>query len=87
MGAIENVKNNDIAGKTEKKTLKINNFAIIIFTLALRQQRDAVQIRNIHAYEPPRDKTNKVSVRAAKTQISLGIRPVWSVFAVRSMGS
>ena len=29
-------------------------------------------------YEPPRDKTNKVSVRLAKTQISLGIRPVWS---------
>ena len=28
--------------------------------------------------EPPRDKTNKVSVRPAKTQISLGIRPVWS---------
>ena len=24
--------------------------------------------------EPPRDKTNKVSVRSAKTQISLGIR-------------
>ena len=29
-------------------------------------------------YEPTRDKTNKVSVRPAKTQISLGIRPVWS---------
>ena len=28
--------------------------------------------------KPPRDKTNKVSVRLAKTQISLGIRPVWS---------
>ena len=26
--------------------------------------------------EPPRDKTNKVSVRPAKTQISLGFRPV-----------
>ena len=25
--------------------------------------------------EPPRDKTNKVTVRPAKTQISLGIRP------------
>ena len=33
--------------------------------------------------EPRHDKTNKVSVRPAKTQISLGIRPVWSVFAVR----
>ena len=29
-------------------------------------------------YEPPHDKTNKVAVRPAKTQISLGIRPVWS---------
>ena len=28
--------------------------------------------------EPPRDKTNKVSVRPAKTQISLDIHPVWS---------
>ena len=34
-------------------------------------------------YELPRDKTNNVVVRPAKTQISLGIRPVWSVFAVR----
>ena len=30
--------------------------------------------------EPPRDKTNKVNVGPAKTQISLGIRPVWSEF-------
>ena len=28
--------------------------------------------------EPRHDKTNKMSVRLAKTQISLGIRPVWS---------
>ena len=27
---------------------------------------------------PPHDKTNKMSVRQAKTEISLGIRPVWS---------
>ena len=38
-------------------------------------------------YEPWHDKTNKMSVRPAKTQISLGIHPVWSVFAVPSMGS
>ena len=31
-----------------------------------------------HLYEPRHDKTNKVSARPAKTQISLGIRPVWS---------
>ena len=29
-------------------------------------------------YEPRHDKTNKTSVRPAKTQISLSIRPVWS---------
>ena len=29
-------------------------------------------------YKPRHDKTNEVNVRPAKTQISLGIRPVWS---------
>ena len=29
-------------------------------------------------FEPRHDKTNKVTMRPAKTQISLGIRPVWS---------
>ena len=43
-------------------------------------------LHKTHA-EPPRDKTNKVTVHPAKTQISLDIRPVWSVFAVRSVGS
>ena len=28
--------------------------------------------------EPPYNKTNKMTVRPAKTQISLGIRPFWS---------
>ena len=32
--------------------------------------------------EPRHDKTNKVSVRQAKTKISLGIRPVWLVFSL-----
>ena len=30
-------------------------------------------------HEPRHNKTNKMSVRPAQTQISLGIRPVWSV--------
>ena len=38
-------------------------------------------------FEPQHDKTNKMTAPEAKTQISLGIRPVWSVFAVRSVGS
>ena len=38
---------------------------------------------NIPKYEPTHDKTNKIDMRPAKTQINLDIRPVWSVFAVR----
>ena len=34
------------------------------------------------SFEPRYDKTNKMSVRPAKTQISLGIRPVWSEFSL-----
>ena len=40
--------------------------------------------------EPPHDKTNKMTVRPAKTQISLGIRQVWSessLSAWRKLGS
>ena len=40
--------------------------------------------------EPRHDKTNKMSVCPAKTQISLGIRPVWSgssLSAWRNLGS
>ena len=33
---------------------------------------------NITGTEPPHDKTNKMHVRPTKTQISLGIRPIWS---------
>ena len=41
-------------------------------------------------YRPRHDKTNKMSMRPAKTQISLGIRLVWSessVSAWRNLGS
>ena len=33
---------------------------------------------HLFIFEPPHDKTNKMNVRPAKTQISLGICPVWS---------
>ena len=39
--------------------------------------------QNLRKIEPRHDKTNKMSVCPAKTHISLGIRPVWSVFVVR----
>ena len=41
-------------------------------------------------YEPRHDKTSKVTVRPAKTRISLGIRPVWSEYSLsawRNLGS
>ena len=41
-------------------------------------------------YEPPRHKTNKMTLHPAKTQISLGIRPVWSESSLstwRKLGS
>ena len=52
--------------------------------------RNLMIIMVLFIYEPPRDKTNKMTVRPAKTQISLGIRPVWSessLSAWRKLGS
>ena len=46
--------------------------------------------QSLFIYEPRHDKTNKMSVRPAKTQISLSIRPVWSessLSAWRKLGS
>ena len=43
-----------------------------------------------YTYEPPHDKTNKMTVCPAKTQISLGIHPVWSESSLsvwRKLGS
>ena len=48
------------------------------FSIAICMKRNfnllILQYRN----EPQHDKTNKMSVRPAKTRISLGIHPVWS---------
>ena len=49
-----------------------------------------VNVLSISIYEPRHDKTNKMAVRPAKTQISLGIRPDWSessLSAWRKLGS
>ena len=48
------------------------------------------QVSFVFLNEPRHDKTNKMSVRPAKTQISLGIRPAWSVSSLsawRNLGS
>ena len=54
-----------------------------------KRANNAIHIQNKN--EPPHDKTNKMTVCPAKTQISLGIRQVppslIRVFTVRSMGS
>ena len=54
----------------------------------VRNEQSAVVLWNssvgLNIIEQPHDKTNKVSVRPAKTQISLGIS---RVFAVRVLGS
>ena len=42
-----------------------------------RKSNNRILFRESSTNEPLHDKTNKVSVRPAKTQISLGIRPVW----------
>ena len=42
------------------------------------------------SFEPPHGKTNRMTVRPAKTQISLGVRPVWSEYSLsawRKIGS
>ena len=49
-----------------------------------------VELLTILPHEPWHDKTNKMSVRPAKIQISLGICPVWSessLSAWRNLGS
>ena len=40
----------------------------------------------LQTIEPPHDKTNNVVVHPAKTQISLGIRPVWSESSLSAWG-
>ena len=59
----------------------------LMVTFWVEQTKTQVVVVKKNWIEPRHDKTNKLSVRPAKTQFSLGIRPVWSVFAVRSMGS
>ena len=46
-------------------------------------KRECKLLRSSLLYDPPQNKINKMTVHPAKTQISLGIRPVWSVFDIR----
>ena len=65
-------------------TYGINRFshdmAHIIFVQAMDEVTKAYcsSGKMTRTHEPRHDKTNQISVRQAKTPISLGIRPVWS---------
>ena len=48
------------------------------FILCLTLQQLYTPVITKLTFEPPRDKTNNVAVRPAKTQISLSTHPVWS---------
>ena len=54
-----------------------NTSLIPSFRKSRTRKNKLLKIQN-STNEPPHDKTNKVTVRSAKTQISLGIHPVWS---------
>ena len=60
-----------------KKCLSLIKY-VIILRLRCEALYNDQTIRQDATFEPRHDKTNKVTVRRAKTQISLGIRPVWS---------
>ena len=57
---------------------------LVCFTVTVRLAADCLSEHGLRpmetrmAYEPQHDKTNKMTVRAAQTHVSLGIRPVWS---------
>ena len=73
------------------------NVTVVMYTLCISpyvachdKALSFIVMEYLLQYEPPHDKTNKMAVCPAKTQISLGIRPVWSeslLSAWRKLGS
>ena len=74
-----------VLGLVRVCTYAINK--IYLETLKTQHYTSTVYFNGLTWCEPRHDKTNKMSVRPAKIQISLGIRLIWSVFAVHSMDS
>ena len=61
------------------KHVSITNTITLVTNSQVAVWVDVTLIQFDVRYEPPHDKTKKkMTVRPAKTQISLGIRPVWS---------
>ena len=52
------------------------NVVLMIFSYSLALLLTFILFTKFMINEPPHEKTNKMTVRPAKTQISLGIRPV-----------
>ena len=48
----------------------------LVLAVETKEDKALTLMVRVFIYEPRRDKTNKMSVRPAKTQISLGIHPV-----------
>ena len=56
--------------------LTLTDFYSKLFLLVFSFNLDNMRHETLN--EPPHDKTNKMTMRPTRTQISLGIRPVWS---------
>ena len=64
-----------------QKTVKVSAHPWVFLSLVLILVNDRLSVLDLHwawTFEPPYVKTNKMSVRPAKTRITMGIRPVWS---------
>ena len=60
-------------------TLSPDNVRVFLFSSqAMPMTASTMHQEKEHTNEPPHVKTNKMPMHQAKTQISLGIRPVWS---------
>ena len=65
----------DLEGKAQSLQLTIDRLSTAL-TRTEEEENQQKEKVNQSESEPPHDKTNKVTVRPAKTQIILGIRPV-----------
>ena len=69
-----------IIGETGVGEMGVGEVGVILNVIIIEEERKKRII------EPPHDKSNKMTVHSAKTQISLGIRPVWSESSLYAQG-
>ena len=70
---VDKQRQNLLQSETCEKMVRLH----IVRYETLRQNIKQVSLE-VKTFEPRHDRTNKVTVRPAKTQFSLGTRPVWS---------